>query len=246
MNLGQIRTQVRKRLGDATSAFWTDAELNSYINDGCRDISFRTKCLRANGYISSESCEANLVAAASNEYPLASNFTNIYAVLEVYFHENGENWIRLEPTTREELDEENIAWRGNVGYTYTDTGSGVVTYNYNSKPSTPQKYYWSREEDILGLDPPPNDDNAVSNGIRVYYALKHADMTDDSDIPTVPEPLHLAVIFYAVAVGFEDRGWGDRANDQWTKYYTRLRDYKIERNREREDDEIISINYKGI
>lgn len=245
MNLGQMRTQTRKRLGDATSAFWTDPELDGYINDGCRDISFRTKCIRANGYISSESCDTNTSATVSNEYPLQTNFTNIYSVLEVYFHERGVQWIRLEPTQREELDEESIAWRGNVGYTFTDSG-GTVHYNYDSKTSTPQRYYWSREEDIIGLDPPPNDENAISNGIRVYYALKHTDMTDDADIPSIAEPLHLAAINYAVSVGFEDRGWGDRANDNLTKYINRIKDYKIERNREREDDEIISINYKGV
>jgi len=155
MTLLQIRTQVRKRLGDANSAFWTDDELDVYINDGCRDISFRTKSIRDNDYISSVSCTANTVATASNEYALASNFTDIYAVLEVYFQETGQDWIRLEPTQREELDEEFNGWRGNVGRTYTNTGSGVTTYNYESNTGTPRRYYWDREEDILGLDPPP-------------------------------------------------------------------------------------------
>lgn len=246
MNLGQIRAQVRKRLGDANSAFWTDAELNGYINDGCRDISFRTKCIRNNGYISSVSCTANTVGAGSNEYALASNFSNIYAVLEVYFKDSGEDWIRLNPTQREELDEEFPGWRGNVGYTYSNTDTGVVTYNYTSNTGTPQRYYWDREEDILGLDPPPDADNAGSNYIRVYYAEKHSDLSSDSDTPTIPEPLHAAVVNYASAVGFEDRGWGDRANDNWTKYFAKLKDYRIERNREREDDEIVSINYRNL
>jgi len=245
MTLVQIRNQVRKRLGDANKAFWTDDELDVYINDGCRDISYRTKSIRDNDYISSVSCTANTVAEVSNEYALASNFTNIYAVLEVYFKESGTDWIRLEPTQREELDEEYPGWRGNVGYTHTNTGSGVVTYNYTSNTSTPLSYYWDREEDIMGLNPPPDSDNAGSNYIRVYYAKKHTDVSADADIPTIPEPLHMAVVNYAIAVGFEDRGWGDRANDNWTKYFSRLKDYRIERNREREDDEIISINYRS-
>ena len=245
MTLAEIRTQVRKRLGDANAAFWTDSELNGYINDGCRDISFRTKSIRANDYISAVSCTSNTVASVSNEYALASNFTDIYAVLEVYFMDGGTEWIRLNPTQREELDEERPGWRGNVGYTHTNTDTGVVTYNYDSNCSTPDMYYWDREEDIMGLEPPPDSDNAGSNYIRVYYAKKHADISADSETPTIPEPLHLAVINYAVAVGFEDRGWGDRANDNWTKYFARLKDYRIERNREREDDELISMNYRG-
>lgn len=246
MNLGDIRTKVRKRLGDATIAFWTNDELNDYINDGCRDISFRTKCIRANGYISAVSCTDNTVSTKSNEYALSTNFSDIYAVLETYFFSAGEDWIRLEPTQREELDEEYAGWRGNVGYVYTTTSSTVTTYNYTANCGTPSRYYWDREEDIIGLDPPPDADNAGSNYIRVYYAKKHTDLADDSDEPTIPEPLHLAVINYAVAVGFEDRGWGDRANDNWNKYFGKLKDYKMERNREREDDEIISINYKNV
>ena len=51
--------------------------------------------------------------------------------------------------------------------------------------------------------------------------------------------LHLAVVDWIVATGFETRGYQDKANDVWQKYYTKLRDYKVERNREKEDDEII-------
>jgi hypothetical protein len=340
MNLLQIRTQARKRLGDATSAFWTDDELNGYINDGLRDLSFRTKSIRNNGYITTESCATNTDSKKSNEYSLTENFPNIYSVLEAYYFEN-EEWIRLDPTQREELDEETLAWRGNVGYTKVTTGTPVSTaiagmteaspavlttasapgyvvgdeiviteivgmgqpadpavgtingnsffiktvlttttfeleealggpdfdttgfgayvsggvsalqnitteYNFNSKTSTPRCYYWDREEDIIGLDPPPGDDEAGTDYLRVYYADKHTDLTGDSESPTIPEPLHLAAVNYAVAVGCEDRGWGERANDSWTKYFTKIREYKIERNREREDDEIVSMNYRGL
>lgn len=289
MTLLQLRDQVRKRLGDKTAAFWTNAELNQYINDGCRDLSFRTKSILTNGYLTSVSCDENTTSQKSNEYSLSVNFPDIYAVLRVYYFHD-EEWIRLDPTTREELDEDRPGWRGNVGYTKDNDIQGAwdsgtvygigalvtyggstwqslqaantgntpaegawwtasslyIQYNYNSKASSPTAYYWDREEDMLGIDPPSSDEYAGTNYIRVYYAKKHADLTNDNTEPTIPEPLHLAVINYAVAVGFEDRGWGDRANDQWTKYFARIKDYKVERNREREDDEIMSINYKGL
>ena len=242
MNLLQMRTQTRKRLGDATAAFWSDDELNGYINDGLRDISFRTKCLKRDGLISSVSCDPNTESQKSNEFSLTGVFPNFYAVLRVYFFENGNEWIRLNPSSREELDEESISWRGNVGY--DDTAGASGQYNFNSKTSTPRDYYWNREEDFIGLDPPPNDANAGPY-IRVYYADKHVDISGDTDVPDIPEAmLHLAAINYAVAVGFEDRGWGDRANYNWTKYSAKIKDYKIERNREREDDEIVSMNYR--
>jgi hypothetical protein len=253
MNRERIRNMVRKRLGDKTAAFWTDEELNNYINDGCRDISYRTKSIKANGFMSINSCEPNEVTQASNEYPLSSNFENIYAVWEVYFFHENKDWIRLKPTIREELDEESPGWKGNVGYTLEIPGVVTETdpdpeatfiYNYDSNGSCPTHYYWDREEDIIGFNPPPDDSNEGPNNVHVYYVKKHVDLDSDVDIPQLPEPLHNAVINYAIAVGSEDRGWGDKANDYWTKYYHQLREYMIERNREREDDEIVTINYK--
>ena len=49
MNRGTIRGLIRKRLGDAGGAFWSDTELNNIINYGGNDVSYRTKCLRTNG-----------------------------------------------------------------------------------------------------------------------------------------------------------------------------------------------------
>lgn len=234
MNLGELRTRVRKKLGDTTSVFWSNSELDSYINEGLRDLSFRTKSIKDNGYITSLSCDSNTSSAVSNEYSLTDNFTNIYAVLKVYFNKEGTNWIRLDPVLTDDLDETSPGWKSNVGYT---SGS---TYNYDSKTGVPQTYYWDREEDIIGLNPPPNDDNAGTDYIRVYYAKTHADLSADGDNPTIPIPLHPASVNYAVAMGCEDRGFGEKANDNWNKYFAKIKDYKIERGREREDEELTS------
>jgi hypothetical protein len=246
MNRGTIRGLIRKRLGDAGGAFWTDTELNNIINYGCNDISYRTKCLRTNGYLTSVSCVSSTASLASNEYNLSNNFTNIYSVEETYFLQDGTDWARLEPTTRGELDRETPGWRTLVGITSLNATTGVTTYNYGSNPGTPSKYYWSREENILGLYPPPDATNAGSNYIRVYYAYKHTEMTLDNDVPTIPEPLHLAIVDFGVATGQEDRGWGDKANDSWQKYFAKLNDYQVERRKERTDDDVIMVSYRNL
>ncbi len=38
MNLSQIRTRIRYRIGEDTEGFWSDVELNSYINDAKDDL----------------------------------------------------------------------------------------------------------------------------------------------------------------------------------------------------------------
>jgi len=247
MTREQIRDVVRKRLGETTSAFWTDAELNTYINLGCKDLAWRTKCLRSNGTFGAISCASSTVSAKSNEYTLSSVLDeDFYAVTEAYFKIDGKDFERLIPTTREELSVLHPEWQSLVGYTYSNTSSGVTTYNYTSDPSTPTHYYWSREEDVFGLYPPPDDDQAGSDYIKCYYTYKHTDLSSDSATPSIPEPLHLAVVDFAVASGFEDRGWGDRANDFWNKYFTKIKDYEVETKNEREDEEVIMKGYRNI
>ena len=248
MTRSEIRAMARKALGETTSAFWTDEELNNYVNAGCKDLAWRTKCLRTYGYIGSVSCEPNTTSIKSNEYSITGNFPTALAVMEVYFKVDGKRYLRLEPTLREELDVEFQGWQGSVGYTSTDTtgNTAVTTYNFESQPGVPMKYYWSREENIVGLYPPPNDDQEGNDYIKVYYAYDHTNIANDADSPTLPTGLHLAVVDFVVARGLEDRNWGDRANDAWGKYYQKIKDYTVEKKNEREDEEIIMKNYRNI
>ena len=245
MTRKEIRDMARKRLGETTSAFWTDAEMNTYINLGCKDLAWRAKCLRTNGLISVSSCEPNTVSQKNAEFVLSTYLPDCFAVNEVYFKLNGEDFVRLESTTREELDALSDGWMSLAGYTYTNTADGVVTYNYDSTCSIPQKYYWSREEDVLGIWPPPDDDQDGVD-MKVYYTYNHEDLSGDDDSPVLPSPLHVAIVDFVAATGLEDRGWGDRANDMWQKYYSKIKDYVVEKKNEREDDLIISKNYRNI
>lgn len=248
MTRAEIRAMSRKALGETTTAFWTDGELNTYINIGCKDLAWRTKCLRKTGYMGSVSCDPNLVSAKSNEYVISTYFPDCHSILEVYFKQDGKRFLRLEPTLREALDHETDGWQSSVGYTFTDTTglSAVTTYNFEAQTSIPTKYYWSREEDLLGIYPPPNDDQEGTEYIKVYYAYSHSDIAADTNSPVLPVAIHLAVVDFVVARGLEDRGWGDRANDAWTKYYQKIKDYTIEKKREREDEEIIMKGYRNV
>lgn len=246
MTREEIRDLARKKLGETTAAFWTDTEINTYINLGCKDIAFRTKCLRGNTTIGVVSCVATTAGSAtnSNEYTISSYISNFFAVTDAEFLQDGTDWVKMTPTTREELNSTHPGWRTSIGYTYTST-AGVVTYNYNSSTSTPIYYYWDREEDIVGIYPPPNDDNEGSN-LKLFYTYDHTNLSSDSSSPTLPTPLHLAVVDFTVGTGLETRGWGDKANDAWTKYFSRIKDYLIERKVEREDDEPIMKAYRNI
>lgn len=257
MDLLEVRTVARYALGETTAAFWPDTQLNTYIQLGCSDIAWRTKCLRPQpgGFttIGVIGCDPNTTAPNSNEYQLSTYFPNYYSITEVYFLIDGQRWRRLNPTSREELDSKFVGWQATLGYTDTSqvTSGGSIVYNQDSQTSIPISYYWSREEDMLGLYPPPSDAQSSAttgqNMLKVYWTFDAPTLSSDTQsLYPIPLGLHLAAVDFCVARALEDRGWVDRANDSWEKYYKKITDYLAIKKSEREDDEITMKGYRNL
>ena len=331
MNRGQIRTLARKRLGETTAAFWTDSQLNLWINLACNDLAFRTKSLRTDGFFSASAVAENTTSEGTNEYTLSSLFSDLYSITEVYFHLEGERWEKLIPINYTDLDvlypgwrdangrtiapetgtaitvtgitqaspavvttatphgfadDQRVALSGVLGMTeingtnyyvksspttttleleesptgpdldstgftaYTSGGTintvGDTTYNFDNRAGEPTHYYWNRERDLFGLWVPPDSSNETSNNVHVFYLQKHSDLNDDDETPQIPEPIHQAIIDWVVYMGFETRGWGDKANDALSKYFNKIKDYIAERDREREDEVLVMKNYRNV
>lgn len=208
----EIRDLIRKRLGETTSSFWSDVELNSWINDACTDIAFRTKCIRTNTTFTP--------VLDTEEYVLSTILPYILSINEVYFKADDLTWVKLPATSRTELDINYPGWKS--------TASG-----------TPFLYYYNREEDIFGLYPGPNSTNDITDGCQIYYTKSHIDLTDDLSSPQLPENVQPAIADFVTAYGYEQRGWGDKANDAWAKYFQKIHDYQVERHRETEDEDLI-------
>jgi hypothetical protein len=166
---------------------------------------------------------------------------------------NGTNYyVKSSPTTTTlELEEApggpDLDSSGFTAYTSGGTINtvGDTTYNFNSRAGIPRYYYWDRERDLFGLWIPPDTSNSTSNNVHVYYWQTHTDLGSDSDVPQIPEPIHQAIIDWVIYTGLDSRGWGDKANDALSKYFSKINDYSTERDREREDDDLIMKNYKN-
>lgn len=220
MNRGQIRALSRKILGETTSAFWTDDELNLYINLGGQDLADKTKCIRTNAYLN--------ITENQSEYSLSSNFTDLISVLEVYFFQDGSNWQKLDSTSRTRLDIEHPGW-------------------LSAEAGTPTEYYEDIEEDVIRFYTKPNAANSGNNYARIFYCKKFSEMNSDAESPSgISNDLQLAIVDFVSAYGFQQRGWGDKANDSWNKYYARIKDYMVERRREKEDYQIVMKNYRNV
>jgi len=221
MTRSEIRSLIRKRLGETTASFWSDAEMNTMINDGCTDVAFRAKCLRGVSYFNT--------VTNTGEYTMSAliSTATVISINEVYYLQNGTTWQKLEATSRTELDMVSPTWKS------TDAG-------------TPQKYYFDREEGTFGLYQKPDSNNDGTSYGQIYYTKAHVDINGDTESPQVPEYLQNAIVDYVVANGYEQRGFGDKANDAWQKYYSKIHDYQVERHREKEDEDLVMKNYRNL
>jgi len=216
MNRGEIRALARKNLGETTASFWTDAELNTYFDNAGYDVARRAKCIRTNNYTDT--------IAEQAEYTLSSIISNPVWVFEAYIKMDGTTWQELDLTNRTELNQLHQGWM-------------------SATSGTPTKFYWDYDEDLFGLYVKPNTSNAGSDYLRIFYAENYTPITSDSSTPAgIPFELQLAMVDFITAYGYIQRGWGDKGNDMWTKYYRRLQEYEALR----EDPDITMKNYRNI
>jgi hypothetical protein len=72
MSLGDARTEVRDLIDEANAQFWTDAQLNTWINQGCWDIARRALCLR-------QTSQVPVIAEVQN-YPAPVDMYQLYRI----------------------------------------------------------------------------------------------------------------------------------------------------------------------
>ena len=220
MNLGVLQALIYKKLGDTTGSFWIPSEIVAYINEGIQDIAFRTKSIKTDSTFSA--------FAGIPNYNLQASFPLCLAITEVYYYNiQTLKWVKLHSTTRTELDETQPGWLS------------VPT-------SLPTRYWYDRELNEFYLYPNPDASYVSPNQVWGYYSIQSTDLSAPTDIPQIPQPIHLAIIDYATAVGSETRGWMDKAQVNWTSYYKRLADYEIERGRETEDNDTFMKSYRRV
>lgn len=219
----QIRTLVRSKIGEPIAKFFQNLELDAWINDAGDDLAFRTKCLRTTGLLTTTSAAEYTISTA-----IASDVLSIY---EAYLYQDGATWVKLISTTFTELDALYDGWKSTAA-------------------ATPQNYWYDIQLDTFGLYPKPNSDNQGTDYVKAYYNQKFTALTADTGTPTLPTPLHLAMVDYCTAVALDSRANNRadtvKANNAWTQYYGKIQNYLVESRREKEDEDIIMIPIRNI
>lgn len=219
----EIRNRIRKKLGETTAIFWTDAELDGWMEDAQKDIVWKAKLKRTRGTFTT--------VAATPRYTITAIFPNFMRVCDggvSIYNSSTTDWTKLTYETKDTMD--------------TLYGDWV-----NAEAAEPIVYMEDLDENIIELWPTPQTVNVGTNYCRVYYCSIPTAMTVDANSPDldVQGILHHAVVDYVVATGFESRGYWDIANDCWAKYYDKIKSYMIEKNT-KEDEEIVLKNYRNI
>lgn len=199
MTRNSIRDLVRKKLGETTAAFWTDDEIYSYINLAGHDVAWKTKVIRSSGYIST--------VENTSEYVLSTSFSSLLFPLRVYFYQDASVWEKIPGTTIDDMDRDLGGWK-------------------SASAGTPIKYYFEYERNkTLGIYPKPNSTNAGANYMEIIYATDFTELTGDTMPTGIPVPLQLAMVDFAVAIGFDTRGMGAKATGARTQYNIKIAEW---------------------
>jgi hypothetical protein len=223
MTRSEIRSRIRKKLGETTQLFWTDAELNSWCEDAQKDIVWKAKLKRTRGTFTTVASTArySLTTVIPTFMRVVDGGVSIYSLIQT-------KWTKLPYITKGELELLNPDW--------TDADAAA-----------PQYYMEDLDENIIELWPAPIADNVGTNYCRIYYSATPTAMSSDAASPDLDAQglLHPAIVDFVAATGFESRGYWDIANDVWSKYYEKIKSYMIEKNN-KEDEEIVMRNYRNI
>lgn len=222
MNRGEIRNLARVKIGEVVARLFQNVDLNAWINNAGDDIAYKTKCLRTTG---------SLTTTSASEYTISTALADdVLSINELYIYQNT-RWVKLEPTTRTELD--------------------ILSDGWMSQPAAPpDKYWYDIQLDLIGLYPKPNTDNQGTDYVKAYYVQKFTPLTADTGTPVLPTQLHLAMSDYVAATALDsktnDKASVIKANNSWLQYQRRILEYLAESKREKEDETIIMKGYRNI
>lgn len=205
MNKGQIRTMVREFLNEPSPAFWTDATLDNWINQGVRKVSIQIKNTSRYHFTT----RATFPTVAGQEYyQLPANLKDLKLVSKI-------------TTDQTELPLAGAHWPNPFVWTEDPLPTSTST-----NPTDLPAGYWIVGQSIRLL---PIPTAAVT--IRLYYEARLVDLIDDNEIPACDEDYHDMVAMWATKLARVknselstdiDALWAIREQDLYRDTYHRI------------------------
>lgn len=194
--LEDLRDDVRDRLDETNAQYWTNPELDRYLNEAVRDMARRTESLQG---IKVHDVETNRPT-----YDAPKDMIRIY---RIEYHQSSDYIISLEYQPFNEMD--------SIWFTSRDV-PGTFPYFYSlwgapSAENTSQIY----------LYPIPGED--IGEGLHIFYYRMPKPMSQDSDPAEIPNGWEDLVPLYCEHVARRKEG-DPRWKDAYELYVERLDD----------------------
>lgn len=166
MNRSEIRTDVRTLLNEATAGFWTNANLNTYINKANQRVNTIIAATRED-YFTESSTFSTVAATKSYAFPTDCRFIRRI-----------EHYSTSDAGDIEKLDELKFPRTEMQGeWPFTETGR-------------PKRYSVFGTQFNLGPIP-----DAVYT-MRIYYDSRKSDLASDTDSPSSPTDFHDMIVYW--------------------------------------------------
>ncbi len=195
-----LRTDVRDFLDEASASFWSNAQLNRYINRAADRVWARVRALNDEYFTITRDSTDGALTILGESYT-ASSFAIVAGTRDYSLPPDFEEMKAIEVLTDNYED---------VRFVYRDLSDpdmrALLEITDNQTPST---FLFS----LIGtrtMRIAPLSDTALD--LRLTYVRRFAEMTTDADTLTMPHPLYLAVENYATAFALRQ----DRSPDAVT------------------------------
>lgn len=187
MNVGEIKTRVRRTFGDESSVQVLDSDILTWINDGQREI------VMHNNELLEKISTANIISG-QQDYSFPSDLLQLRSLK--FRQDSTVSYGKLDGRSMQEFDEIIDGWEG---------------------PSYGQANprFYCTFNNVIKLFPIPV--NSVTDGLKLYYYRIPTDRVNDIDIIDLPINYHGAIVEYCLKQAYElDEDWtsvGNKANE---------------------------------
>ena len=240
MNLAELREMTLEMVGESTTdpVYWTNDEIDRYINDAYQRLCLDTKALEG----------AFRVTAAADTQVYTAPDGMLWPPFRAIF-----DGRKLANVTKWEMDRTEPDWENQSGYVshYLTTLQNDKTFRLFKAPDTaPESYDFSSEYGVVvaatdatfsseyGVIVAWNGGGALfsfsseygevmdvdsgEDGLILYGVKVATELSEDTDEPELPEWSHVAIAAHAAARAF--RRYGETRNPAMANLYTAMGD----------------------
>lgn len=172
MDREDLRNEVRARIGESGTGFYTDAQINQWLNDGVDYISMAVEPIVTTMTVDVTATTGSAPWTGQSEFLLPDA---LISIKQVYFKDSGGKWDTLTETTYQDLFNFNVDWE-------------------SQEADPPQQYYWI--QDTIGLFPKAS--TTRTGALKVLHTCRPSEMASDSATSGLPSWLDRAVVQYGV------------------------------------------------